>query len=292
MPRERVFWMVFASLILIGLAASFFGDRPRTVRLALSPDAPPPQPQAVAARRWEEVGLERIAAIPAGDRLPLKNPTLLRIGRKGSLYVLDSGDSQVERYSPEGKPLSIYGAADLGYPTDVAVGDNGEVWVVDPDRKRITVFSPAGKVARRIELEKVPYRLALAGWTGFVVTLHRGGKELFQSYVGEGKPAGRFGAFFPEDLQSSLTADGWIVPAGPSTFIYPFRHAGLLASYTIHGRLRFFRQTIRPVSMPVVHVDAAGGQTIDREAPLASLSGSVAGGDLFLLSDARPERVL
>src|SRR6185295_9067617 len=64
------------------------------------------------------------------------------------------------------------------------------------------------------------------------------------------------------------------------------------ASYTIHGRLRFFRQTIRPVSMPVVHVDAAGGQTIDREAPLASLSGSVAGGDLFLLSDARPERVL
>lgn len=293
MPRERVFWMVLASLILAGLAASFFGDRPRTVQLVLSPEAPPPQPQAAAGRSWREARFERIASIPAGDGVALKNPTLLRVDSKGDLYVLDSGESQVEKYSGNGRLLAVYGAADLGNPTDVAVSDGGEVWVVDPDRRRITVFSPQGKVARRIGLDQVPFRLALDGRGGFVATFHKAGEDLFRSYSASGEPGRSFGRFFPEDLQSTLTADGWIVTAGSGSFLYPFRHAGLLASYTMAGRPRFLRETIAPVPLPRVHVDAAGGHTIDRESPLSSLSGSVVGRDLYLLSAERQgERIL
>jgi hypothetical protein len=130
--------------------------------------------------------------------------------------------------------------------------------VLDPDRRRITVLSPQGAVARRI---------ALDGRNGFVAALHRSGKRLFQRFSASGEPGAAFGTFFQEEVQSSLTADGWIVPSGPDAFVYPFRHVGLLASYTVDGRLRFFRRTIDPLRLPPVHFDTAGGQTIDPAAP-------------------------
>lgn len=284
MPRERVFWLVLASLILAGLAASFFGGRPRTVQLALSPEAPPLVAQTAVARSWREARFEPIATIPAGESLPLRNPTLLRLDGRGNLYVLDSGESQVERYSLDGRLASVYGPADLGNPSDVAVGEDGSVRVLDPDRRRITVFSPQGAIARRIDLDRNIFRIALDGRNGFVAVLHRSGKHLFQHFSAGGEPGAAFGIFFPEETQSSLTADGWIVPTGPDAFVYPFRHAGLLASYTLDGRPRFFRRTIDPLRLPPVRFDTAGGQTIDPAAPQASFSASVVGRDLFVLS--------
>lgn len=292
MPRERVFWLVLASLILAGLAASFFGDRPRTVPLTLSPEAPPLVAQTAAARSWREARFERIADIPAGETLPLRNPTLLRLDGRRNLYVLDSGESQVERYSLDGKLAAVYGPADLGNPSDVAVAEDGSVQVLDPDRRRITVFSPQGTIARRISLDRNVFRIALDGQGGFVAALHRSGKHLFQRFSGSGEPGVSFGTFFPEELQSSLTADGWIVPTGPDTFAYPFRHAGILASYTVDGRLRFFRRTIDPLRLPPVHFDAAGLQTINPAEPQASFSASVVGPDLFVLDAASKDRVL
>src|SRR4051812_18573508 len=144
MPRERVFWMVLATLIVAGLAASFFGDRPRTVQLTLSPEAPPLMAQTAAARSWREAHFERIADIPAGQSLPLRNPTLLRLDGRGNLYVLDSGESQVERYSLDGRPASVYGPADLGNPSDVAGGGGGGGRGPDPRRRRVTGGSPPG----------------------------------------------------------------------------------------------------------------------------------------------------
>jgi hypothetical protein len=284
MPRERVFWVVLASLILAGLVASFFGDRPRTVQLTLSPEAPPLVAQTAAAKSWREARFEPIADIPAGETLPLRNPTLLRLDGRGNLYVLDSGESQVERYSLDGRLASVYGPADLGNPSDMAVGEDGSVQVLDPDRRRITVFSPQGTIARRIALDRTAFRIALDRQNGFVAALHRSGRHLFQRFSAGGEPGAAFGAFFPEEVQSSLTADGWIVPIGPDAFVYPFRHAGLLASYTLDGRLRFFRRTIDPLRLPPVHFDTAGGQTIDPAAPQASFSASVVGRDLFVLS--------
>jgi hypothetical protein len=287
MPRERIFWVVLATLILAGLAASFFGDQPRTVQLTLSPEAPPLQAQTAAARSWREARFEQVAAIPAGEGLPLRNPTLLRLDGKGNLYVLDSGESQVERYSLDGKLAAAYGPADLGNPSDVAVGADGSVWVLDPDRRRITVLSSQGAIERRIALDRIAFRIALesgSGQGGFTAALHRSGKHFFQRFSAAGEPGAAFGIFFPEEVQSSLSADGWMVAAGPDAFVYPFRHAGLLASYTYEGRLRFFRRTIDPLRLPPVHFDTAGGQTIAPEAPQASISASVVGGDLFVLS--------
>lgn len=288
MPRERTFWMVLASLVLVGLAAGFFGQRAGTYPLALAPGSPQPQPQESRERVWREARFEPVATVPLGADLEL--PTLLRVGPGGSVYVLDSGRSRVLHLSSEGRILTVYGDPSLGNPTDVAVGENGEVWVCDPDKSGIAVFSADGRLARRIDLDPRVGRLALEPGGGFVATSFEGGDGLFRRYSAEGEPEGAFGALFQEEFHTSLAADGWIVPAGSkdsAAWIYPFRNAGLLVSYTMDGRLRYFRQTVDPVPLPSVRVDAGGRQNVAENTPVVSISGSVVGSELYVLNASK-----
>lgn len=292
MPRERTFWMVLASLIVVGLAAGIFGQRAGTYPLTLAAGAPPPRPQEARERVWRTARFEPVATVPAGPTGLVEMPTLLRIDRRGGLYVLDSARSAVVKLSPEGRLLATYRDASVGNPTDVAVGEGGEVWVCDPDHGSVAVFSAGGRLDRRIKLDPAVGRLALDPEGGFVATSLGGGEGLFRRYSRDGDPKGSFGALFQEELQTSVAADGWIVPASPGALIYPFRNAGLLVSYSIDGRLRFFRQTIDPVPLPKVRVDAAGRQSVVAETPVSTISGSVAGGGLYLLSMTDAGRVL
>jgi len=278
MPRERTFWMVLASLVIVGVVAGSFSRRAATYQLSLAPGAPQPRPQETRERVWREASFERIATVPVGLA------TLLRLGPEGDVYVLDSGRSQVLRLSPEGQALTTYQDSSLGNPTDVAVGADGEVWVCDLDHSGIAVFSAAGRLVGRIDLDPPVGRLALTPG-GFMATGIAGGKGLFRKYSAQGKLEGSFGALFPEELQTSIAADGWIVP-GVDGFFYPLRNAGLLVSYTWDGRLRFFRQTIDPASLPKVRVDAAGRQSVP-DAKVVSISSSVVGDDLFVLTGER-----
>jgi hypothetical protein len=292
-PRERTFWLVLGSLSLVGLVAGLFRGGPETVRLTLAPDAPAPVAQESGKRVWRTEPFARIAAVAAGEGQPLQLPTLLRTDERGDVYVLDSGDLHVKKLAADGRVAAAYGAADLGNPTDFAVASDGEVWVVEPDQKRITVFSPVGAVARRIDLDERPMRLGLDGPGGFVSTWMAGSEGLFHHYSRTGERAGSFAALFPERLQNALALDGWLVPTGADSFVYLFRNAGLLAAFTTDGRPLFFRRTIEPVPLPEVRIDVAGVQSVPREAPLASISGSTVVGELWVLSaEGRGERVL
>lgn len=291
MPRERTFWMVLASLVVVGLAAGIFGQRAGTYPLALSPEAPPPRPQEAGKRVWRPARFQPVASVQAGAGGLLEMPTLLRVDPRGGLYVLDSGRSAVVKLSPEGRLLATYQDPSVVNPTDVAVGE-GEVWVCDPDHSSVAVFSAGGHLDRRIKLDPAAGRLALDPEGGFVATSLGGGEGLFRRYAGRGEPKGSFGALFQEELQTSVAADGWIVPAGPGILIYPFRNAGLLVSYSVDGRLRFFRQAIDPVPLPKVRVDAAGRQSVVAETPVSTVSGSVAGDSLYLLSMTDTGKVL
>lgn len=291
MPRERTFWMVLASLIVVGLAAGIFGQRAGTHPLVLNPDAPQPRPQEARARVWRPARFELRATVPAQAGGLLEMPTLLRIDGRGGLYVLDSGRSAVVKLSPEGRLLATYQDPSVINPTDVAVG-GGKLWVCDPDHNSVTVFSADGNPDRRIRLDPAVGRLAPDPEGGFVATSLAGGEGLFRRYSRRGDPKGSFGRLFPEEFQTSVAADGWIVPAGPGIVIYPFRNAGLLISYSVDGRLRFFRNTIVPVPLPRVQVDSAGRQSVPAETPVSTISGSVAGDRLYLLSPMGDGKVL
>ena len=291
MPRERAFWLVLGSMILIGLAAGLFAQRGGDRPLALVAGAPSPIAQESRGRNWRDVRFALVFQIRAGDSAAMEEPTLLRADSSGSLYILDSGGPQVLKVSDQGELLARYDHASMGSPTDVAVGSEGEVWVCDPERKAIAIFASDGGFLRRIAPHPPAARLAPGRRGGFVATGLTGGQGLFRRYSASGEFEGSFGALFAEEMHSSLAADGWIVSNG-EFLVYPFRNAGLLVSYSMDGRLRFFREAIAPVPLPSVHVDAAGLPSVDRNAPLASISGSIVGDELYVLSDAPGGRAL
>jgi hypothetical protein len=283
MPRERTFWLILVTLAVAGFAMSLFGNRPRTERLTLGPEAPPLQPQKATARTWRDATFELVSTIPTGEGSRLERPTLLRTDPQGALFVLDSASRRIEKLSVRGEFVETFGSADLRNPSDVAVARSGDVWVCDPEPKQITVFSPGGRIARVIQLDATPVRIILESDGGFVAMLHAAGPKLFRRYSAAGRPLESFGAFFHQSLQSSLTADGWFLGLDSGSFAYPFRRAGLLASYTFDGRLRFFRSTIDPVPLPDIKIDSAGGQRADTKRGLSALSGSTLADEIFLL---------
>lgn len=290
MPRERTFWMVLASLVVVGLAAGIFGQRAGTHPLTLDSEAPQPRPQAARERVWRAARFEPAGSYPAGPALQI--PTLLRVDGRGNLYILDSGRSAVVKLSPEGRRLAEYQDPSAVNPTDVAVGSEEEVWICDLDRGGIAVFSAGGKVERRLHLDPAAGRLIPDPEGGFVATSLAGGEGLFRRYSDQGDLEGSFGTLFQKDFQTWIAADGWFVPAGPSALIYPFRNAGLLISYSMDGRLRFFRNTINPVPLPRIKVDAAGRQSVPAETPVSTVSGSVVGDSLYLLAPTGDGKVL
>jgi len=286
MPRERTFWMVLASLVLVGLLGGLFGRRVGTYPLTLAQDSPRPRSQEVRERVWRAARFEPVANVPAGAGAAVEMPTLLRVNGRGDVYVLDSGRSEVRRLSPGGRLQTVYRDPSLGNPTDVAVAAGGEVWVCDPDHRQVAVFSAVGRLVRRIALDPAVARLVVDPTGGFVATGLTGGKGLFRRYSADGEPEGSFGTLFQEELQTWVVTDGWFVSGEPGALIYPFRNAGLLISYTMDGRLRFFRQTIAPLPLPKVRMDAAGRQSLMPDTPLSSISGSIVGDDLYVLSAA------
>src|SRR5688572_6670621 len=118
MPRERAFWMVLGSLVLVGVAAGLFsrrgGDRP----LALVETSPLPVAQERQTRIWREVRFTELWRIAAGPAL--EQPTLLRADSSGNLYVLDSARPQVLKLSAQNRLLARFAHPSMGNPTDVA----------------------------------------------------------------------------------------------------------------------------------------------------------------------------
>jgi DNA-binding beta-propeller fold protein YncE len=284
--------MVLASLVVAGLAAGFFGQRAGTHPLVLNPEAPKPRPQTARERIWRAARFEPLQSYAAWQGGFLEMPTLLRVDRRDNLYILDSARSVVIQLSPEGRMLARYEDSSVVNPTDVAVGEGGEVWMCDTESGGVAVFSANGQIERRIRLAPAAGRLIPDPAGGFVATSITGGEGLFRRYSDKGDPKRSFGALFQKDFQTWAAADGWFVPAGPGLLIYPFRNAGLLISYAMDGRLRFFRQTIHPVPLPRIKVDAAGRPSVPAETPVSTVSGSVVGDSLYLLTPAGDGKVL
>lgn len=80
----------------------------------------------------------------------LQSPGGVAIGRGGEIYVADTGEDLVKRYSPDGAPLGAFGGAGSqpGHfhgPLALAVDErSGEVYVADAGNDRIQKFTATG----------------------------------------------------------------------------------------------------------------------------------------------------
>ena len=77
-------------------------------------------------------------------------PTGIAIDGAGNLYLADTGNDRIQKLSPNGEPLALWGARgpEPGHfrsPHGLAIDGAGNVYVADTKNHRVQKLSPAGQ---------------------------------------------------------------------------------------------------------------------------------------------------
>ena len=93
------------------------------------------------------------------ENLAFNSPSDIAMDSAGNIYILDSGNQRIQKFSPEGKYLTTIGRKGQGpgefnYPGSLDIDGQGNLYVLDPFVKKIQVLSPQGKELKTILLLK------------------------------------------------------------------------------------------------------------------------------------------
>lgn len=249
-----------------------------------------PRVQPAAGRVWKEHGFEKLLAL---SPTALSRPALMRADDAGNIYVLDWADLRIKMFLPDGNLVKVFGegrgtgAGAFANPTSFSVGGGGEVWVCDPRQRRITRFDAEGR-AQTIAPQSAVDRIAAVG--DVLITMFPPGRDaFFEVYNFSGERLKSFGEMIEDQHEMGAVLDGTIVGAGENQeFIYGGRYTGALARYGAGGERRFVVRTIDDVPPPKI-LSTGVSQQINPNSPLAVMSMSVRGDELYVLSGVRAD---
>jgi len=88
-------------------------------------------------------------------------PSDIVFDSEGNIYVLDSGNHRIQKFSHEGKYITTIGNKGQGpgefiYPLSLDIDSNGYLYVSDSNNKRIQVLEPGGKEHKTIKMTGNP----------------------------------------------------------------------------------------------------------------------------------------
>jgi DNA-binding beta-propeller fold protein YncE len=108
---------------------------------------------------------------PSAEKDGFDTPAGLAIDRDGNLYVADSGNGVVKKFSPTGVYLAEFGTGLLELPTSVAVDEQRQVFVADEAAHVVSIFSANGSYGGSITEPGLsdPHRVVVAGDVLYVV---------------------------------------------------------------------------------------------------------------------------
>ena len=162
----------------------------------------------------------------------LANPTGISVDGEGNLWVADTANDRVQKFSPEGKYLTHFGEAgaangQLDEPADIAIDPEGNLWVLEAGNFRVQKFSPEGKYLGHFGGQgsgegQFSYPTAIAAdpegnlwvadhYNDRVQKFSPEGKYLLE-VGGEGPGSGQFAG--PYGIAIDSEGDLWVVDAG------------------------------------------------------------------------------
>lgn len=94
------------------------------------------------------------------ENLAFNGPEDIALDETGNIYILDSRNHRIQKFSPELKYLATFGRrgqgpAEFNFPQSIALDSKGMIYVLDGFQKRIQVLTPEGKDLRIISLTKL-----------------------------------------------------------------------------------------------------------------------------------------
>lgn len=296
MSKSRMFVVVLGLLICAGLIIGHFAtNNDRLVKVipeqATAQKFPIAKPQRLENRIFKPANAMKVFSIGLRADDALFNPTWVKVDKFGNVYILDWGDLSIKKFSPEGRFINKFGKGrgqgpgEFQNPTDFKMAMNGDVWICDPIAGIITIFNPDGSIKQTIRPKSLPHRIVLLSTGDFVLMSAAPIKHLFEKYNAAGKFQSSFGLLLRDQNGYHLLTDGRIEIGDDNALYYTLVRAGLLASFSSQGALRFFVETIDRIPLPKIELFAKGsGMRIDPKAPWAALSINVSDSTIYILS--------
>jgi sugar lactone lactonase YvrE len=106
-------------------------------------------------------------------------PSDIALDSQGNIYIMDSGNHRIQKFTPDGKYITSIGNKGQGpgefvYPFSLDVDSKGYLYVSDPGNQRVQVLKPDGKDYKTISFSKDPAGILRISESGLVV-MGRGG---------------------------------------------------------------------------------------------------------------------
>lgn len=122
---------------------------------AEGPPAPPVPPlpgaPAVPAPGALEVVFDRAWGAQGAEPGQFQDPRGVAVDVAGNVYVADTGNRRVQKFTPDGALLQVLGEdAGLKEPFDLVVGPDGHLYVLDPQNDNVAHLGPDGAYLGRL----------------------------------------------------------------------------------------------------------------------------------------------
>ena len=90
------------------------------------------------------------------ENLAFRSPRDIVLDSTGNMYILDAGNSRIQKLSPEGNFISSIGSrgqgpGDFNFPCSVEMDANDNLYVFDAGNRRIQIFTSDGSVSKTIK---------------------------------------------------------------------------------------------------------------------------------------------
>jgi DNA-binding beta-propeller fold protein YncE len=97
-------------------------------------------------------------------------PSGVGVDSSGNVYVADTGNNRVQKFTGSGSFITQWGLHLFNYPVGVAIDSAGNVYVVDSGNNRVVEFTGDGKYITQLGNSTIPSGVAVDSSGGIYVT--------------------------------------------------------------------------------------------------------------------------